>query len=365
MTESPPKDLETTTVEPTWVWPFSRADITAGLRRRVGDTSLQVTGLNSFTIPDQRPSIGRVRGIVVAYQAQSGTGECRLVVKEPRGTTRTGLAGAGRREVGVYRSLAPHLPMATPSLVAASPSGDWLILEALTQEKTPDDWEAADYRKAVEALAQLHDRFWGLGEDLGTYTWLSRPLEADFDVHMAVAAQSLERIVEKGQPGSVAGAAARIQVLSTLIEQAEDVVAPLRDQPSTLLHGDYWPGNIAVVSQGEQIAYDWQQTGVGPGVIDLLTFVNMSSWWFSPLPLASEEMIEIYRSELDDRLGITWDEESWSRQWDHALMWRFLQEWIDLLAILPDPLLEARAGLLDEIWLDPVAQAVARRLGSS
>jgi len=365
MTESPPKDLATATVEPTWVWPFSRADITAGLRRQVGDTSLQITGLSSFTIPDQRPSIGRVRGIVVGYQAQSGAGECRLVVKEPRGTTRTGLAGAGRREVGVYRSLAPHLPMTTPSLVAASPTGDWLILEAITQEKTPDDWEAADYRTAVEALAQLHDRFWGLGEDLGTYTWLSRPLEADFDVHLAVAAQSLEKIVEKGQPGSLAGAPARIQVLSTLIEQADDVVAPLRDLPSTLLHGDYWPGNIAVVSRGEQIAYDWQQTAVGPGVIDLLTFVNMSGWWFSPLPLARQEMIEIYRSELDDRLGISWDEESWSRQWDHALMWRFLQEWIDLLAILPDPLLEARAGLLDGIWLDPVAQAVARRLGSS
>ena len=272
MTESPPKDLATATVEPTWVWPFSRADITAGLRRQVGDTSLQITGLSSFTIPDQRPSIGRVRGIVVGYQAQSGAGECRLVVKEPRGTTRTGLAGAGRREVGVYRSLAPHLPMTTPSLVAASPTGDWLILEAITQEKTPDDWEAADYRTAVEALAQLHDRFWGLGEDLGTYTWLSRPLEADFDVHLAVAAQSLETIVHKGQPGSLAGAPARIQVLSTLIEQADDVVAPLRDQPSTLLHGDYWPGNIAVVSPGKQIAYDWQQTAVGPGVIDLLTF---------------------------------------------------------------------------------------------
>ena len=120
-----------------------------------------------------------------------------------------------------------------------------------------------------------------------------------------------------------------------------------------------------MVSPGKQIAYDWQQTAVGPGVIDLLTFVNMSGWWFSPLPLARQEMIEIYRSELDDRLGISWDEESWSRQWDHALMWRFLQEWIDLLAILPDPLLEARAGLLDGIWLDPVAQAVARRLGSS
>ncbi|HLC05948.1 MAG TPA: phosphotransferase [Anaerolineales bacterium] len=363
MVESLSREPEIVPGEATWVWPFSRADITAGLRRRLGDTSLQITSLSSFSIPDQRPSIGRVRGIVVGYEGGAGSAECRLVVKEPRGTTRTGLAGAGRREVGVYRSLAPHLPMKTPTLVAASASGDWLVLEAIPQEKTPEHWEADDYRKALESLAQLHDRFWGLGEDLGTYTWLSRPLEADFDVHLAVAAQSLETIVEKGLPGSLAGAPARIKVLSSLIEQAAAVVAPLREQPSTLLHGDYWPGNIAVTDQSEQIAYDWQQTAVGPGVIDLLTFVNMSGWWFNPLPLAREEMVQIYRSELNDRLGISWDEDGWARLWDHAVMWRFLQEWIDLLAILPDPLLEARAELLDGIWLDPVAHAVDRRLG--
>jgi hypothetical protein len=332
------------------------------MRRRVGDTSLQVTALSAYSLPDQRPSIGRVRGITVGYEGSAGSGECRLVVKEPRGTTRTGLAGAGRREVGVYRSLAPHLPMKTPALVAASASGDWLVLEAIPQTKTPEDWGPADYRRAIESLAQLHDRFWGLGEDLGTYTWLSRPLEADFDIHLAVAAQSLERIVEKGSPGSLAGAPARIRVLSRLIDQAAAVVAPLREQPSTLLHGDYWPGNIAVADGGEQIAYDWQQTAVGPGVIDLLTFVNMSGWWFNPLPLAREEMVDIYRAQLEERLGVSWDEGAWARQWDHALMWRFLQEWIDLLAVVPDPLLEARAGLLDRIWLDPVAQAVDRRL---
>lgn len=362
MSESLKAEPEIAARDATWVWPFSRADITAGLRRRVGDTSLQVTGLNSYSIPDQRPSIGRVRGITVGYEGSGGAGECRLVVKEPRGTTRTGLAGAGRREVGVYRSLAPHLPMKMPALVAASASGDWLVLEAISQAKSPEAWDPEDYRRAIESLAQLHDRFWGLGEDLGTYTWLSRPLEADFDVHLAVAAQSLDRIVEKGSLGSLAGAPARIQVLTRLIEQAPAVVAPLREQPSTLLHGDYWPGNIAVTHGGEQIAYDWQQTAVGPGVIDLLTFVNMSGWWFNPPPVAREEMVEIYRTEMDERLGIAWDEDSWARQWDHALMWRFLQEWIDLLAVVPDPLLEARAGLLDRIWLDPVAQAVDRRL---
>jgi hypothetical protein len=43
-------------------------------------------------------------------------------------------------------------------------------------------------------------------------------------------------------------------------------------------------------------------------------------------------------------------------------MWRFLQEWLDLLAASPDAILATSAEQLDEVWLDPVAAAVARRL---
>jgi hypothetical protein len=46
-------------------------------------------------------------------------------------------------------------------------------------------------------------------------------------------------------------------------------------------------------------------------------------------------------------------------------MWRFLQEWIDLLAASPSPLLEARAETLDQVWLNPVAEAAGRRLESA
>ncbi|NIN93720.1 MAG: phosphotransferase, partial [Anaerolineae bacterium] len=55
------------------------------------------------------------------------------------------------------------------------------------------------------------------------------------------------------------------------------MVLPLRRAPNTLLHGDYWPGNIAVLGDQRQIVYDWQLAGVGPGVIDLLVFVNKST----------------------------------------------------------------------------------------
>ncbi|NIN93721.1 MAG: hypothetical protein GTO49_01755, partial [Anaerolineae bacterium] len=64
-------------------------------------------------------------------------------------------------------------------------------------------------------------------------------------------------------------------------------------------------------------------------------------------------------------VNIRWAAEEWSELWDHALMWRFLQEWVDLLAASPDPLLETRADQLDQVWLEPVSAAVEKRLGKA
>lgn len=348
---------------PTWPWPFSRGDITAGLRRHLGDSSIQVLAVQPLKMTYRRPSIGRVRGLRAEYQGSRGARTIRLVVKEPAGATRTGLAGAGRREVGVYQSLAAQLPLSTPALIAAAPNGDWLLLEALQPVRDASQWLPDDYRVAVDALSSLHDRFWGLGEDLDAFPWLGRPIEADFEVHVAAAAQAIERIVELGQPQPLAGMPERMHMLARLTTQAEQVAEPLRRQPSTLLHGDYWPGNIAILRNRSQVVYDWQLAGVGPGVLDLLVFLSKSEWWFGELPVGREIVIGQYRRNLADRLGVTWSEAEWREIWDHALMWRFLQEWVDLLAASPNPILETRAEQLDLIWLHPVAEAVARRLG--
>ncbi|MGA9192297.1 MAG: hypothetical protein WBZ24_11230, partial [Anaerolineales bacterium] len=146
--------------EANWPWPFSPADLTAGLRRYLGDNSLQITSLEPSTLIHRRPAIGRITGVEVGYAGRQAEGSLRLVVKEPRGTTRTGLAGAGRREVGFYSSLASQIPMRTPGLVACSKEGDWIVLEYLDSLREPRDWNRRDYDQAIEALAGLHDRFW-------------------------------------------------------------------------------------------------------------------------------------------------------------------------------------------------------------
>lgn len=348
-----------------WPWPFTQADLTAGLRRHLALPDLSVLDVQPVSIQHQRPSIGRVRGMLVAYQAGGEPDTCTLVVKEPRGTTRAGLAGAGRREVGVYQALADQLPLRTPAFVAGSPAGDWLVLEAIRPVRRADRWKPEDFWKAVQGLAALHDRFWDLGDDLDAFPWLGHPLQADFDVHVTAAAQAIDRIVTTGRPEALASRPDRVAVLAQLTAQADRIAAPLLHLPPTLLHGDYWPGNIAVVRDGRQVVFDWQMASVGPAVLDLLTFVTKSRWWFGDLPVGEDEIVDRYRKALAALSGVEWADEAWAVAWDHARMWRFLQEWVDLLAATPDALLGASTDLLEPLWLEPVSKAVAARLGSA
>lgn len=346
-----------------WPWPFGISDITYGLRRHLGDTSVDVLRIESLSLPDRRPSIGRVRGIEVVYVQDESERTCKMVVKEPQGTTRTGLAGAGRREVGLYESLAAHLPLNTPQMLVGSSLGDWLILELIEQSEEPSEWTAGHYQQAVDQLCALHDRFWALDVDLSIFPWLGHPLSSDFDVHITAAEQGLARIRESGQPQAIAEQPERMELLELLITSAREIVAPLQMETHTLLHGDYWPGNIAALPDGEQIVYDWQLAGVGPGVMDLLAFVYKSLWWFEDLPISTDEIVERYRENIVGATGTEWDKDEWSLLWDHALLWRFIQEWVDLLAVTPGPLIEIWSTRLESVWLNPVRQAAERRLG--
>jgi hypothetical protein len=345
-----------------WNWPFSRSKLTAGIRRYKQDTSLQVESVQTRPVPHQRPAIGSLQGLAVTYRGNHGGGELHLVVKEPHGSTRTGLAGAGRREVGIYESLASQLPLRTPSLICAGSGGDWLLLEDVQQTLQASDWSADDYVHAVKALASLHDRFWDLGDDLDAFPWLGRPLGADFEVHVTVAAQAIQRIVTITSARVAAWDPERLQLLARLIVGANKVAAPLRRLPKTLLHGDYWPGNIAVLEDGSQAVYDWQLAAIGPAVLDLLVFVKNSRWYFGGMPVDEADLVRLYRDEIKNLTGVVWDDAAWQEQWEHAMIWRFLQEWLDLIAASPESLLTTRARELDEIWLQPVTDAIERRL---
>ncbi len=341
-------------------WAFSRSELTAGLRRHTGDSNLQVQEIEDYDLPQQRPSIGRIRGLKVSCHGRKGDYTFKLVLKEPQGTTRTGTAGVGLREVSVYRHLMDQLPVQTPQLMAAHPLGEWLILDLLPLGKEPARWTADDYRLALDQMIALHDRFWNLGEDLTIYNWLARPLDADFEIYVEAAANGVKRLVDSSPTHLLGRDPALSQMIGRLVLRADEIAAALSVTPATLIHGDFWPGNILIQKNENLILYDWQHTGISPPVLELVTFVQASRWWFDPLPLSPQDIIHHYRAGLSRVNGYTWDDAEWAALWDHGLMWIFLAHWIDLVAATPESLIETRFGQFERVWLKPLREAAKR-----
>lgn len=349
-------------------WPFSRAQLTAGLRRYFADSSLIVTA--SVEQPLAAPPAGpgrpaQRRGLRVEYTAGGQAGrplavEC--VVKEPRGLNRPGLAGGGLREVGVYRSLAAQLPMQTPALIAADPDGAWLVLEAVGGRLAGADWTAEHYRQAVIALAALHERFWNLGEDLAVYPWLARPLTTDFEIYVLAAVGAMEKMVIDDHHRRITGSLEVLTSLGQMLTQVEAMAGRLRSAPLTLLHGAYQPGAIALPEDDELVVSDWHLAGVGPGVLDLVAFVNAARWDRPDLPVPAQELAGLYRAEMQARVGMAWDDAEWDELFDHALMWRFTQEMLGWAANATPAEFQACAAQFESIWLQPVLAAAGRRL---
>ncbi len=351
-------------------WPFSTAELTAGLRRYFAEPTLQVTDLAERTLPAMLASGRRgVRGLSVTYTTGAGTSRVDCVVKEPAGSARPGLANAGLREAGIYRSLAIQLPMPTPALIAADPGGAWLVIEAVEAPVATGPWTADDYQQAVALLARLHERFWGLADDLAAYPWLARPLTLDYEIHVYAAAQALGEIVRQEWPPLIAHSPQTMGTIGQMISQAEHVVQPLRATPFTLLHGDFWAGNIVRDENGDMVVFDWQLAGLGPGVLDLVVMMYTSQWQPYPaegappeLPLPPARLISRYRREIARLVGQRWSDAEWSELWDHALLWRFLQEMLPWAASAPPAEFMARERLFEDIWLGPALAAADRRL---
>jgi aminoglycoside phosphotransferase (APT) family kinase protein len=342
-------------------WPFTVAELTAGLRRYFAQPALHVRALSASDHPHARRAT-EARGLTVAYEVDGSPATIECIVKEPRADRRAGLAHPGVREAGLYRALSVQLPMATPALIAADSAGSWLVLEAVEADPATAEWDAGALIDAVTLLVSLHERFWGLAEDLGAYPWLARPLTLDYEIHVYAAAQALGRIVRYEQPAAIAQSAAVLSVLGQIISQADQVVQPLRALPFTLLHGDFWQRNLLRDEDGDPIVLDWQLAAIGPGVLDLLVMVSNTRWAHGRLPLPEAELTGHYRRELKRCVHVEWSDAEWAALWDHALLWRFVQEELSWASAAPPADFAAHASRFDEVWLQPVLAAAERRL---
>jgi hypothetical protein len=247
-------------------------------------------------------------------------------------------------------------------MVTADPRGSWLILEPYPSGYALKDWTADHFRQAVINLASFHDRYWGLEEDLANCPWVSFPLTNDLQTICMAAASSVEKVIHDGCVPVLCSSVEYMTAVAHLISQADTIARELRAVPQTLLHGDYWPGNISIDEDNRQVVYDWQMVGVGPGLLDLVTFVRKSERYIDSMPVDADELMALYRYVLADQLNFVVSNAEWGRMWDYAVMWSFLQEmlteWNSAL-IVQDDIDEQR---LKRLWLDPVARATERWL---
>jgi hypothetical protein len=339
---------------------FSISGLSAGLRQYTGDPSLKITSIQEVDLPELRPARGRIRALSVTYQTLTLEKIIKLIHKEPIGTTRTGTAGVGLREVSLYKFLGNQIPINIPQLYAAHPEGHWLALEFIENGIQSDQWTAEQYLIATGELVSLHDRFWGLGDVLHAYSWLASPLEGDFDIHMNAASNGIDRLIRINLDEHQFLDREFIHLLQQLPRYAKVIAATLLELPATLLHGEYWPGNIYIKKDGNIVIFDWQMAAIGPGVLDLLKFVKLSQWWFSPLPLSPVEIIQNYRDGIQKSSGIELNENQWGLLYDYAMLWTFIEDWIDIIAATPYQVLATRFEILNQVWIEPVREAIQK-----
>ena len=150
-----------------------------------------------------------------------------------------------------------------------------------------------------------------------------------------------------------------------LLDNPDPLLDILNSSPQTLIHGDYWPGNIAVKSPAHDTdgnrmtVFDWQFVGIGPAAYDLSCFHSTSRWWFGRLPYSLSEMRALYLEELNSLLGYKVNGALSTEALDAARAWRFATFWPSII-LQYSPFLLARHSYLRSMVLEPALASLRR-----
>jgi Ser/Thr protein kinase RdoA (MazF antagonist) len=153
-----------------------------------------------------------------------------------------------------------------------------------------DDWNLTDHHlehwfTAARRLAQLHARFAGRVEQLGSSDFLLR-LDGQYLCDWAARALCALRRESAGLAGELSGVVDGYGVVAELIAR----------QPPTLVHNDLAPKNVLADRSAHpaRICFvDWEMAGLGCGVLDLVHLKHGLG------PSDDREMCAAYCGELN------------------------------------------------------------------
>ncbi|NJL95070.1 MAG: hypothetical protein HC915_15820 [Anaerolineae bacterium] len=240
--------------------------------------------------------------------------------------------------------------------------GEWLLLELLEDLRPPEAWTLDDYREAMRNLALLHNRFWELEEDLEVMG-LQAPLGKQFAASLAASQQATQQLLAASPAPEWLKAPRYRQLLHTLAAHLQEVAAPLQAQPMTLIHGDYWPDNLAASRENaRQKVTGWHAACIGPAILDVVHFQQQTRVLL-PTEHPLELLTALYLANLEDQKGCKlWSTSEWATLHDWGLLWWVATRWLPWLAACPPETSTPLLPFLQAAWLEPAALALQRRL---
>ncbi|MGH8542401.1 MAG: phosphotransferase [Gammaproteobacteria bacterium] len=237
-----------------------------------------------------------------------------------------------RREIEVYRDVLAPGGLTAPECVAVVIEPDlgryWLFLEKVEGELL---WQIGDlevWRAAARWLADMHAHFADRTRALPL-----RLLVHDREYHR----RWIDRASRFARPPESGNGDRRD--FDWLAERYLQVVDWMVEQPTTFLHGEFYPSNIVIESTdgGFRVRpVDWEMAAVGPGLLDLAALASgawgqrereaLASAYREALPPQLRPSLETLRDGLDRcrlLLAVQWL--GWSADWtppeEHAHDW--------------------------------------------
>lgn len=252
-------------------------------------------------------------------------------------------------EAVFYSEFAPRLSELAPGchfLHQAESNGEgWAVLDDVPNDISSEKWSISDVNAIIEKLAHLHALFFGKTDDLTNaglgllldrtaYQWESLVAEQSVYFEEGPAAILSEHALSQagqlaplflqaanglvvmrdlgGWPGILGES--HLTAVADLLDDPVPLLEPLRQLPFTLLHGDPNNRRWRVTVFDDQRLTGWQTAAIGPGVCDLISFIEQFSLlddaesapnlrtrptW----PVDEETMIDSYMLALSKRLG--------------------------------------------------------------
>ena len=242
---------------------------------------------------ESRPAAARSTHPIDRLQATLDSGE-RLPIIFKRLEPVPAWKGQGR-EALIYQRLLAGCRFGSPALYASvhdeAEGRYWLFLEDVG-ERTLKHADPAALRAAARWLAAMHGTYLGREEELRALDCLSEHGRSYYD---AIAEQARENL-------RAAGAGRALERFEVLMDRFGPAIADLAAQPRTLVHGDIFPGNIAL-QPGDRIRpFDWESAAIGLPVWDL---VRLLDGWGSEKPA----FFALYLDTLERRAAVPIDRE--------------------------------------------------------